>query len=80
MWGAKTRKIWTLSFTKRPCPMVVSRVWRTFGLVVTDDTRLAVTIIIIHLYKEYYNPLHNLPGNCSHKKNTYDRTADVAVI
>jgi len=60
--------------------MVDLRAWRMFGLVVTDDTRLAVTIIIIHLYKEYYNPLHNLPGNCSHKKNTYDRTADVAVI
>ena len=79
MWAARTKRILTSNLTKRPCLTVDLRVWRMFELVVTDDTRLAVTITI-HLYKEYYIPLHNLPGNFTHKKNIYDRTADVVII
>ena len=69
MWVGRMRKTWTLNFTKRLCPMVVSRVWRTSGLAATDDIRLGATIITTtttHRFRQYHNPPRSQFSNPNH--------------
>ena len=69
MWAARTRKTWTLNFTKRPCPTEGSRVSRMCEFAVTDDTRLGPITTITHQYREYSSHLHHRFSDSSHKRD-----------